>query len=176
MKKVKLFKRMAFAFGVLASSTGFSQTTINVAGNAATINGITFEYAIGEMTIISTEKTPNLIVTQGFLQPSNLSENTKQATTNKIDPFLQLVKVYPNPTSNLIFIESQEQFNDTFNIQLIDASGKSVLGNDKATNVSPQKRSIDLGQLASGSYFLIISLKNIEGEQHTTSFKIQKTN
>ena len=56
-----------------AISTGRSQSVtpfiLNAGGGSTTASGYIFEYNIGEMVAIATVSTPNLIVTQGLLQP-----------------------------------------------------------------------------------------------------------
>ncbi len=142
-----------------------AQTTINVTSHSASINGIVYDYSIGEMTMISTERASNLIVTQGILQPNSRTSKTDEVIS-KID-FVDFVKVYPNPTSNILFIELTDTENATF--QLFDALGK-ILVDTKSIGM---KSRIDLSAFAIGNYNLVV--KNDTNQTQKMSFKIQKT-
>lgn len=142
-----------------------AQTTINVTSHSASINGIVYDYSIGEMTMISTERASNLIVTQGILQPNSKTSKTDEVIS-KID-FVDFVKVYPNPTSNILFIELIDIENATF--QLFDALGK-ILVDTKSIGM---KSRIDLSAFAIGNYYLVV--KNDTNQTQKMSFKIQKT-
>ena len=157
--------RMSF-FIVLTFFSGklFCQSTINVTSNSATINGIVHDYSIGEMTMVTTERTSNLIVTQGVLQPNSTTSKSSDVIIKS--DLIDFVKVYPNPTSNMLFIELLETENATF--QLYDALGKIVL----ETKNQAQKSSIDLSSFTTGNYYLVV--KNALQETQKMSFKIQK--
>ena len=60
------------------------------------------------------------------------------------------VKIYPNPASGSVFVESIERWN---NIKLINAQGQ-VLFNDLGEYQT--KKQIDLNEISSGLYFLLI--------------------
>jgi hypothetical protein len=141
-----------------------AQTTINVTSHSASINGIVYDYSIGEMTMISTERASNLIVTQGILQPNSRTSKTDEVIS-KID-FVDFVKVYPNPTSNILFIELTDTENATF--QLFDALGK-ILVDTKSIGM---KSRIDLSAFAIGNYNLVV--KNDTNQTQKMSFKILK--
>ena len=104
-KKVNLILVFVAFFSVM-SLNAFCQQAINVSGHSATINGLKFDYSIGEMTLVTTEKNATLIVTQGLLQPnsSGSGANTNPGNTNI--SLSDLIKVYPNPTDNILFVES----------------------------------------------------------------------
>ncbi|MBK7763125.1 MAG: hypothetical protein IPI46_07095 [Bacteroidetes bacterium] len=89
-----------------------AQTSLNSASNRATINGNTFEYSIGEMTLISTEHSGNLIVTQGYLQPAADATSSQNHSDDGLNTLSSLIKVYPNPTDNILFIETPDVLND----------------------------------------------------------------
>jgi hypothetical protein len=171
MKKVSIF-----VISLWISPSVFSQTSFNASSHTAVINGQTFEYSIGEMSLISTEKSNNLIVTQGYLQPHrNDGSNSNQASTG-FDNLVQLVKVYPVPTNNVLNIEMIETLSGDFNFQLLDAAGKMISSKNEAQTINNQKWTMDLSALASGNYFLMLQQKDATGKEQQASFKIQKTN
>lgn len=176
MKKIFSFSLTCLCTLGLSNSM-LAQNTINVAGNSANINGMTFAYSIGEMTLISTEKAGNIIVTQGLLQPSTGVSNTDEnSTASTLGSMADKLKVYPNPTDNVLFIETTEAIEGDFNYQLFDAAGKIVI-NEQAKQISgSNKFSLNLKSFAAGSYYLLIKKTAADGTMENLSYKIQKTN
>jgi hypothetical protein len=153
-----------------------AQHTINSCGGSAQINGMSFHYSIGEMTLINTAQNPNLIVTQGFLQPIG-SENAAMANpANTISTWGDVIKVYPNPTENILNVESVENVAVTINYQLLDALGKIIQNKEMLWKAGPNLLSLDLRPYAAGTYYLIIQKPNPVGTIEKLSFKIQKSN
>jgi hypothetical protein len=140
------------------------QNAINVTSRTATINDIVHDYSIGEMGMIATERNGNLIITQGVIQPINSSLKIKDGDI-KTD-LIDFVKVYPNPTKNLLSIELIETENIT--IQLFDALGKLILEMKNRT----QKTTLDMNSYSIGNYYLVAF--NSKDQTQKLSFKIQK--
>jgi hypothetical protein len=156
-------------------STANAQTTINAASNTAVINGATFDYSIGEMTLITTERNNNLLVTQGYLQPqSPTSNHDGQVVQSTFGELSDQLKVYPNPTDNLLFIESNVDIADQVTFQLLDATGRVVLRKNEEQAIGSNKYSLNLSALAAGSYYLILHHTTKNSPENTLSFKIQK--
>ncbi len=174
-KKVKL--SLAFiVFGSAMSLNAFCQQTINVSSHSATINGLRFDYSIGEMTLVTTERNTNLIVTQGLLQPHGSGSGTQSQPGNAAMPLSDMVKVYPNPTTNILFVESVENADADISYQLFDAAGKVVISKTIALKAGPNKFSLDLESFAAGAYYLMVRKPNAQGNLENYSYKIQKTN
>ena len=72
------------------------------------------------------------------------------------DHLFDLVKIYPNPGSDLIYVEGV----DVGKISIADAQGK--IGNYKIENGK-----VDISQLLNGIYFIVIDFK---GKRHTQTF------
>jgi hypothetical protein len=154
------------------SKFSIAQSNLNVAGHTAQINGATFEYSIGEMTLVSTERNASLIVTQGILQPTSSGGGATDASGHGLlSDMADHIKVYPNPTQHLLFVESTEDAISDFAYNLLNASGKIVLSQSGQTQVGLNKLSLDLRSFASGSYYLML---NKNGKNY--SYKIQKMN
>jgi hypothetical protein len=163
---------------VAISSVSFgaqAQQTLNVSGHSAKIDGMTFDYSIGEMTLVSTERASNLIVTQGVLQPGagSTSSPTSDATLSAVD---NPIKVYPNPTSHLVFVEMYETSIQEFTYNLYDATGKIVMSQKGQTQAGLNKLELNLQSLASGSYYLMMRKNDVNGQTQNYSYKIQKVN
>lgn len=166
--------KLALLVGLSAFGTdAMAQTSINAASNRAIIQGNVFDYSIGEMTLVQTERTSNLIVTQGYLQPSS----QKPSASAEVNPELaQTMRVYPNPTSNLINLESFNSVKGKLILDVFDASGKIVIHRDEVSNDGHNKYVIDFSTLAAGSYFLVVKELNSTESNAVYSYKVQKTN
>jgi hypothetical protein len=176
MKKYSLKTALLFLFTLLCLNV-FAQQTLNVAGNSAKINGMSFEYSIGEMTIVSTEHNANLIVTQGMLQPSNVPDKTQTSpSVNNLNDLADQIKVYPNPTQNILFVETFETQIGDYSYQLFDGVGKIVLSQSGQTIKGLNKFSFDLQSFAGGNYYLMLRKLGPSGEPENYSYKIQKLN
>ncbi len=176
MQKSIIKTSLLVGFTFFASDV-FSQQTLNVAGNSAQINGMTFDYSIGEMTLVSTERNANLIVTQGMLQPqgSGIAANDAPSNTTLSD-LSDNIKVYPNPTQNILFVETYETQVADYSYQLMDGLGTVVLNKEGQTLVGLNKFELDLQSLAAGTYYLMLRKPNSTGTLENYSFKIQKLN
>jgi len=157
----KIFILLGLSF---LTQISFSQNSINVTSNTATVNGIVHDYSIGEMAMIATERNDNLIITQGVIQPITASLKTNGKVIKK--DLIDFVKVYPNPTKNLLSIELIETEN--ISLQLFDALGKLILEMKNRT----QKTIIDMTSYSIGNYYLLAF--NPKDQTQKVSFKIQK--
>jgi Secretion system C-terminal sorting domain/FG-GAP-like repeat len=92
--------------------------------------------------------------------------NLKTNTTSDDDIFVKNdIRVFPNPTENLVTIENQHSQNEVFNLELYNLVGQIVL---KRENISPQI-TIDLKDFPKGIYQAVIIAKN-----YKTTVKIVK--
>jgi hypothetical protein len=173
-KTIYFFSLLTCLF--LSATNADAQQTINVSSHSATIQGNTFDYSIGEMSLITTEKNTNLIVTQGFLQPNILPNGVQTPPSNMPIALSDLIKVYPNPTENILNVESIESVDAEISYQLFDATGKVVLSEKASWKAGNNKVSLDLKNFAAGSYYLMIRKPNTNGIPENFSYKIQKTN
>ncbi|MFZ4753837.1 MAG: T9SS type A sorting domain-containing protein [Chitinophagaceae bacterium] len=154
-------------------SSLYAQNTLNVSGNSAKINGMTFDYSIGEMTLVSTEHQSNFIITQGLLQP-NQSASGQSTSPSDLNQWQNLVKVYPNPSDNLVYAEWQADKTADCSYQLFDATGKVVLKGNYQQVSGNNKIRLELQSLAAGTYYLMLTGLVAEDAQEQFSFKIQK--
>ncbi|MCB0835230.1 MAG: T9SS type A sorting domain-containing protein [Bacteroidetes bacterium] len=99
-------------------------------------------HSIGE-PIITTLIKPSLVITQGFLQPEDNFVG--------IDPTWEkaLIRIFPNPTSQEIFIEGEIRGHETFTI--FDMQGREVL-----KTILKDQRSISVTNLSAGVYQVLI--------------------
>lgn len=170
MKKILFtFRNALMAILILSAASAEAQSTLNVAGNSAKINGMTFDYSIGEMTLVSTERNSNIVVTQGLLQPTNM--NASGNTGDGISGIqLDDIKVYPNPTDRELNISTLLEKESAVGYELFDASGKVILRDQRQYTAGQLLITLDLSTLAAGNYYLSM---DIAGAQKF-SFKVQK--
>lgn len=177
MQKKRILKMILLVFISCSSPALFAQQAINVSSHSAKIDGAVFDYSIGEMTSISTEHTAGLIVTQGILQPHATAQTGNAPQQNPgLSGNSDLIKVYPNPTENLLFVESVEPADAAISYSLYDATGKLILNDEVLWKAGANKFSLHLQTLAAGSYYLLIRKSTASATAENFSFKIQKTN
>ena len=130
-------------------------------------SGATFEngnnklsYTAGEVVVgAMTDEDGSVQLGNGYYPSLNLS------TLNTETPELQLqVKVFPNPTKEVIYItHPTEQF---FEVRITDISGKQIL---KTTHQRQQALSVQT--LTTGTYFVTVTTKD---SKQTNTYKIIK--
>ena len=149
---------------LLVSLSGFSQTiSKQVIGPA----GATYEngtnklsYTAGEVAVgAMTDEEGTYQLGNGYYPSLNLS------TLNTETPELQLqVKVFPNPTKEVIYItHPTEQF---FEVAITDISGKQIL----QTQYQKQQP-LSVQTLTTGTYFITVTTKD---SKQTNTYKIIK--
>jgi hypothetical protein len=149
---------------LLLSLKGFSQT---ISKQVISPSGATFEngnnklsYTSGELAVgAMTSEDGSIQLGNGYYPSLNLS------TLNIETPELQFkVKVFPNPTKELIYItHPTEQF---FEVRITDISGKQTL---KTAHQKQQPLSIQT--LTTGTYFVTVTTKD---SKQTNTYKIIK--
>ena len=132
-----------------------SPTLISNSGGSFQTNTIIMDFSIGELVIQTLQN--NKILTQGFHQ-----EVLKIGTL--INELEILTKIYPNPTSKLLFIELEKESDG--DMLMYDIKGKLIL-KDKFRN---QKiKQLDISTFSPGNYLLHINVAN-----KNSVFKIEK--
>lgn len=170
MKKVLLLFGCWAGTGIAqAQSIGLS--TINAAGNSIIAGGNTYEWSVGEMTVVSTFTNASLIVTQGVLQPSISSTGV-----DDVQKTILGLRVLPNPvTDGQLFISSAFKTGGTLSYYLTDMLGKTV-GIEKFKLLTGQElQTISMNHLANGQYNLSIEWSDAHGKS-VGIYKIQKIN
>lgn len=147
-----------------------SPTIINSSGGTSTINGIIYDYSFGEMTMIQTFSTPNLIVTQGLLQTKT---DTAATGIDKHQLPPPVIEVFPNPAQQLVSFELDNQSSGKLQYELMDVQGKKISGKELNITSGKTKETIDVSNLAGGLYLLKIIITQGK-ETFTQTSKIQK--
>ncbi len=156
-------RTLLFFLSLVISSWGYAQSVspevTATAGDHFTGADAQLSWTVGELMIETYDDGSNQL-TQGFHQ-TNLVVTSVKDLEEKIQ-----VKVFPNPTTDMLSVEVRE-LADPLSFSLYDVDGKQLLL-QKTFNES---KTIDLTSLAAGTYFL--QLSNEENKTIKT-FKILK--
>jgi hypothetical protein len=150
MKQTLLLFAASLLLGYNATAQQITPAIINSSGGGGTIGGASFDYSIAEMTVVSTATAAGNSYTQGLLQPPKASGES----INEIIFANATLNIFPNPNSNILFIESKSNDVTINGIQLVDALGKIVMQNQYATLNTKQK--IEMQSFANGQYTLLV--------------------
>ena len=156
--------RYFILFFFLAIFSGYSQT---ISKQVIGPGGQTFEngnkklsYTAGEVVVgAMTDDEGRLQLGNGYYPSLNLS------TLNTETPELQLqVKVYPNPTKEVIYITHPTEL--SFNVRITDISGKQILQTQHQ-----KQQPLNVQTLTTGTYFITVTTKD---SKQTNTYKIIK--
>jgi hypothetical protein len=86
--------------------------------------------------------------------PYRIKDTTKLFTKN------QNLLVYPNPTSDLIYLKFKYEIDQTSTIKLYDFTGKNVVSKNIPAGV--KEISMDISDMADGLYLYIIESKRFK--------------
>ena len=158
MSKLSLF----FALLIFGCSFGqsISKQVISPAGITFDNGSNKLSFSTGEVVVGSmTDEDATYQLGNGYYPSLNLS------TLNTESPELQLqVKVFPNPTKEVIYItHPTEQF---FDVRITDISGKQIL-----QTAHQKQQPLNVQTLSTGTYFITVTTK--ESKQSNT-YKIIK--
>ena len=143
-----------------------AQTSLNASSHSQTIDGKEHAYTIGDMVLVQTIQQSGLIVTQGYYQPFSSNKVSQSATQQE---FFTAVKVYPNPTSQQLWIELvDDQFNK-LQYTLTDMNGKQIFKG--VCTPSSKKIGLNLSDLSVGLYNLTVQVNKT-----LATYTIHKTN
>jgi Secretion system C-terminal sorting domain len=157
----KFFYSFIFLFPFACNA----QSTINASGNTKTTSSMIHDYSVGEMVLVHTASSAHLIVTQGVLQPSSSAD---------LQPTLALqMNVYPNPSTNIVYIECMLLQPSDIKIQLLDINGKIIYAAQHNQIDGFQKMPISLESFANGNYIIHANIKSNQ-QQQNVSCKVQK--
>ncbi len=169
MKKL-IFFLIVIDMAAHANAQSVGPSIINSSGGGGVINSQRFDYSVGEMTVVSTFTSASLVVTQGVLQPPASGEGVPQ-----VNPLQSGLSVYPNPASDVVYLQPSLGQNTKLEYDLLDVSGKVILGNAANLQTGNEKQSLRVSGLPAGSYILRVTATQ-KGETFSGTYKIQKLN
>ena len=157
MRKLQL---LFFTVGIFFSAFSYSQSVtpqiLNSTGGTNFFTFYRFEWSFGEVMAIETMgPASNLIVTNGVLQPGTNSP----ATVNNTSVWdRDEIKIFPNPTQNVLEIDFFSKQQGKITMNLIDESGKFIGNRQFDYTGTGRIEKWDLSRYPSGAYFLNILL------------------
>lgn len=161
-------KRIIAIIFSIVSINAFSQIVspelFTSSGDNFKNNDLELDWSIGEIMIETYSNADNSL-TQGFHQP-------KYEVTTRIDKISKdnfEINIFPNPTSELINLQTKGSVNQKLTYKLIDLQGKLLI----EKSVKTTNEQINMSNLSQSIYLLKISTEN--GKQ-VSVFKIQKIN
>ncbi|HTN17564.1 MAG TPA: T9SS type A sorting domain-containing protein [Chitinophagaceae bacterium] len=172
MHRVKLF---TVCIGLLAcgqdvSAQSISPSVLNATGGSQSVGPNTFEWSVGEMTLVSTASAGSIIVTQGLLQPIQAPSAIGSTVMNAED-----LSVFPVPASSVLNIKPAFKQGGRLDLLLLDATGRTVLHSEAVLKTGTEMQELNIGSIANGNYMLNISY-HAAGNLNRQSYKIQKIN
>ncbi|MCS6820068.1 MAG: T9SS type A sorting domain-containing protein, partial [Chitinophagales bacterium] len=142
MKHLLLFAMLSLLYSELAISQSISPEVVASCGRSVTAPSLQLSYTVGE-PVITTLTASSTIITQGFHQSY---KNTSVHLSDNMSALA--LKVYPNPTSNRLFILSSG-YDKPVRIRLSHLSGAIMYENRYTSTTSIE---IDLSLFSDGMY------------------------
>ena len=147
---------------MFVSAVGYSQSiskqVIGTAGKTQTNSNLKVSWTTGEPVVGLMTAGGNQLGNGYYpamdLQALSVEDNTLEAQ----------IKVYPNPTSQMLYV-SHPKIN-SFGIQIVDLNGKQVY-----TGIISKDQSLDVSNYSQGMY--LITIENKEANKNNT-YKIIK--
>ena len=170
-KKIKEMKRTFTIFAVFTgiSNFGISQTislqSINSSGQTMTQSNGSLTFTVGELVVLTQTDSDGNTLGSGFTSGALLTT----ASIQEPNASLINVKVYPNPTTDLVTVSIQETKLAQVVLEIVDVNGKSISVEKYAGMTNNIGISTSLWE--KGIY--ILNLKNNEN-QLLGSYKIIK--
>lgn len=152
-----------------ANGQSIGPSTLNGTGYTATLGGNTYDWSVGEMTMVSTFTGPAVIVTQGVLQAD------PAATISGIPglSMAQQLQVFPNPASSIVNLRFTSAIAGELNYKLIDVTGKTMVACNIDAKPGITSEQMDISYLAAATYMLNVSFTTGD-KQERNSYKIEK--
>lgn len=145
-----------FALLISAISTSraqqISNELIGSAGQTSTNNSIQLDWSVGEV-VVAAGQNKEVHLNQGFHQPYRLK---LVGPVEIIHANALLPLVYPNPTSNYLYISELAESKESYNLILTDGQGNKM--NSVKAIEDGSRLMLNLENIAPGLYILQIYL------------------
>lgn len=156
MRKTRL---VLVTVGIFFSFASFSQSvtpaTLNATGGTNFFTFYRFEWSFGEAMAIETLSAPNLVVTNGVLQPGT---HNPASINNNEEWGKDEIKILPNPTRDLLEIDFFSKQKGKVTMNLFDATGRLLARKEFDYYGTGRIEKWDFTRFVSGTYFLNIIL------------------
>jgi len=170
MKRILIFCALLLLL-VSVKAQDLAPTIISTAGKDLSASGYKLSFTIGELAV-TTLKSSNYILTQGFQQPPNLY----LSDIKKNNDYRIAINLYPNPTQDIVNISLTDFFNSNqLIISVYNSFGQLVnVPFESFEHSGGLNFKVDLTGFARGNYF--INIYNVESSEIIANFKVIKIN
>lgn len=157
-KRLKLSALLFLGLGL----TGLqAQTSVNAAGGKATGGGGTVAYSVGQV-VYTSNKGSGGTIDQGVQHAYEIFPVGIKETTLNLS-----LTLFPNPTTESLILQINDNHNDKLSYQLFDMQGQELSKGD----IVGQQTLINMSSLPTATYFLnVVDQEN----KKVQSFKIIK--
>ena len=144
---------IALLLGIACSAQTMAPYALNTAGSLVSNGKYSYEWSLGESTVITTMTNSTLMFTNGLLQYS--VENQQEA--NIIPSFLpNEVKVGPNPLTSFLEVNILHANKGRHLIELLDNRGNQIKAAQLDYSGMGANQKWNIGGLPAGQYFINI--------------------
>lgn len=143
MKKVLLFF-ICVTISIVLKAQVVMPEVISVSGDSYSNNEYVLDFTVGEVAIESLQNEQT-IVTQGFHQTKLIVAAVSKAENSNFK-----LTVFPNPSTNRVFVQSTNRRFSPTNYELLDINGKLLTKDDILTDYFE----VDVSQYQQGTYLL----------------------
>lgn len=117
---------------------------------------IQYEWSVGELAVISTYTAPNLINTNGVLQPC--TENV--APPSYVSRFAEgELRLFPNPTSGRFELNVKVPISGKMDIELLNSTGQVISKKSFRNECCGRIEYFDVSGVPGGMYMLVVTLQ-----------------
>lgn len=162
--KFYIFLFLMFTLSITIRSQTLSNKVIASGGSYSTASWGSLSATVGE-AMITTSSASGTTLLQGFQQPTSGLAGITASSTKVL-----LASVYPNPSSNTVYLEVNLPNTVPVHYTVYDMNGKALMNGDftaDAMHATTQK--LDFSSLSSGMYLISIS----SNQELIQSLKIQ---
>ena len=159
MKPSTLFHTASFLL-VWGVTPLYAQLTPSVAGVQKNISGKHYAGVIGEMTLIQTQTSPVLTITQGYLQPHETKSQPN--ALGELSFADHTIHIYPNPTQGELNVQIANVKEAEGKIFLYNALGQIVAEQSISFSEGKADIQLDLKNIAIGIYTLSFQSGNVQ--------------
>ncbi len=152
---------LLFLFGnASAQIEALQQTVISSGGEVLTANNYMLHFSIGEV-VTTTLTASSKMLTQGFHQGELLVMPTDVADIGTLQP----IKIHPNPTQAVLYVELAFEAIENIDLVLYDATGKPI--RRESYQIQAETLTLDWTSLPQSTYHLqIINTRTGQSSSH----------
>jgi hypothetical protein len=151
-----------------AHGQSIGPATVNATGGSGAISGNTYDWSIGEMSMVATFYSSAVTITQGVLQNN---PSTEGVPSTSLAGHLQ---VFPNPASTVVNLQYTSVSRGLLSYRLMDMAGRIIASRSTEVSQGVVTEQVNISTLAVASYMLEVLFKSDNEVAKISSYKIEK--